>query len=140
MALNQEYLQVGNDIIGSAFNVHNEIGTAFRESFYENALVWELRNKGHEVEQQVLLPAIYKGVEISDAYRMDLVVDKRVVIEVKAMGQMTDTEARQLITYLKLSGYKLGYLINFGARNFSTGKLSDPFPYTHGIYRIVNNI
>jgi len=140
MAINQEYYQIGNDIIGSAFNVRNKAGIGLRESFYEAALVSELKNKGYNVERQVLLPAVYDGIEIEDAYRMDIVVDRRVIIEVKAVSSMTDAESRQLMTYLKLSGYKLGYLINFGARTFTTGKISDPFPYTHGIYRIINNL
>lgn len=140
MALNQEYLSIGKDIIGAAFDVRNTAGIGLRESYYEAALAWELTQRGHQVQRQVTLPAIYKGIAIEDAYRMDLLVDKNVIIEVKAIGRMTDTESRQLLTYLKLSELRLGYLINFGAKTFSTGKITDPFPYDKGIYRIINNL
>ncbi len=82
---------------------------------------------------------MYKGVEIDDAYQMDMVVDGCVIVEVKAVSVMKEPEARQLATYLGLSKYKLGYLINFGSRDFTPGVLSGEFPYRHGIYRIVNN-
>ena len=70
----------------------------------------------------------------------DIVVDNKVIIEVKALGQMMEDEARQLLTYMKLSDIKLGYLVNFGVADFCLGKLSDRLPYKKGIYRIVNNI
>lgn len=140
MGLNQEYLSIGNDIIGAAFDVRNNAGIGIRESYYEAALVWELTQRGHEVKRQVTLPALYKGIKVEDAYRMDLLVDNNVIIEVKALGKMSDNESRQLLTYLKLSGIKLGYLINFGAKTFSTGKISDRLPYDKGIYRIINDL
>ncbi len=69
-----------------------------------------------------------------------MVVDGRVIIEVKALGQMKEAECRQLLTYLKLSRFKLGYLINFGAKEFRFGRISESLPYVNGIYRLVNNI
>ena len=135
-----DYLRIGHDIIGSSFNVRNEAGRGLREIFYKKALAWELQQKGYDVQIEVTVPAVYKGNIIEDAYKADIVVDGRVIIETKAVSRMGEAEVRQLLTYLKLSGFKLGYLINFGARNFTTGRMSDPFPYDKGIYRFVNKI
>jgi len=140
MALADEFKQIGYDIIGAAFTVRNETGRGLREIYYKKALAWELQERGYNVEREVLVPALYKGMEIADAYQADIVVDNRVVVEVKATGKMGEAEARQLITYIKLSGFKLGFLINFGTRDFSTGRISDRLPYDKGIYRVVNGI
>lgn len=140
MPLNEEYVQIGYDIIASAFEVRNSIGRGLREKFYEGALAYEISQKGYEVKRQVLIPAIYKGVVVEEAYKADIVVDNRVIIEVKAVGQMKENECRQLLTYLKLSDHRLGYLINFGAKLFKPGKVSETMPYKNGIYRFVNNI
>ena len=140
MPLNEEYLKIGYDIIGSAFEVRNNSGIGFRERYYRDALAWELSQKGYAVEKEVPVAALYKGMEIGDAYRADIVVDGRVVIEVKAVSRIGDSEGRQLMTYLKLSSFKLGYLINFGANLFVTGRLDEGAPYEKGIYRVVNNI
>ena len=83
---------------------------------------------------------LYKGVEIDDAYKADIVVENRVVIEVKALGKMGEAEARQLLSYMRLSDFRLGYLINFGTRTFKNGRLDEHLPYEMGIYRVVNNI
>ena len=135
-----DYLRIGHDIIGSSFNVRNEAGRGLREIFYKKALAWELQQKGHDVQIEVTVLAVYKCNIIEDAYKADIVVDGRVIIETKAVGRMGEAEVRHLLTYLKLSGFKLGYLINFGAWNFTTGRMSDPFPYDKGIYRFVNKI
>ena len=140
MSLNEEYIKVGSDIIRAAYNVRNTAGRGLREIFYEAALEIELTEMGHSVRRQVDVPAVYKGVVIEDSYRADMVVDGRVIIEVKALGQMKEAECRQLLTYLKLSLFKLGYLINFGAKEFRFGRISESLPYVNGIYRLVNNI
>ncbi len=140
MALNKDYLEIGYDIIGCAYEVRNTSGRLLREKYYRDSLTWELRQRGYEVENEVLVPALYKGVEIGEAYKADIVVDNRVVVETKAIVNLGEKEVRQLITYLKLSDFKLGYLINFGTRTFRNGKLTDPFPYDKGIYRLVNNL
>lgn len=140
MSLNEEYLKIGYDIIGAAYEVRNTTGRHLREIYYRRALSWELRQMGYVVENEVLIPAVYKGVEIDDAYKADIVVDNRVVIEVKALGKMGEAEARQLLTYLHLSDFRLGYLINFGAKTFKNGRLDEHLPYEMGIYRIANKI
>lgn len=140
MPLPEEFKKIGYDIIGAAFTVRNEAGRGLREIYYKKALVWELQQRGYKAEMEVYVPALYKGQVISDAFQADIVVDDRVVIEAKAISKMGESEVRQLLTYLKLSNFKLGYLINFGARDFGTGKYSDPLPYTKGIYRFVEGI
>lgn len=140
MSLNPEYLKIGHDIIGAAYAVRNAVNRGLRESYYEAALAWELARLGYCVERQVIVPAIYKGEVIDDAYKADIIVDNRVIIEVKAVGQMKEAEPRQLLTYLVLSNFALGYLINFGVEHFSIGRLSEPLPYKSGIYRMVNGI
>lgn len=140
MALNPEFEQIGRDIIGACFNVRKEAGRGLREKYYEAALAWEISKCGYIVERQKTIPCTYKGVEIDNAYISDIIVDNRVIIEVKALGYMTEEESRQLLTYMRLSGIKLGYLANFGARDFCMGRLDDQIPYKKGIYRLVNNI
>ena len=129
---------LGYDVIGAAFNVRKNTGRGLLEKFYESALVYELKHMGHRAESQVAIPALYCGVEIQEAYRADIVVDNKVIIEVKARASMDDHQTCQLHTYLKLSGMRLGYLINFGALDFSIGNLEDQVPYNKGIYRMVN--
>ena len=140
MALNEEYAQIGNDIIGAAFEVRKTVGKGLREKYYEAALAFEISNKGYDVKRQVAIPALYKGFVVDDSYQADLIVDNRVVIELKATSCMREEECRQLLTYLKLSDYKLGYLINFGAANFGIGKTKEKLPYENGIYRFVNRL
>lgn len=131
---------IGRDIVGAAFDVRRNTGRGMLEKFYENALAYELNERGHEVECQVVIPAIYKGKEIGDAYRADIIVDKKVIIELKAISNMEGIQFCQLYTYLKLSHYRLGYLINFGAYDFIIGNLNDEEPpYEFGIYPLSNN-
>ena len=138
--LNTEpYFSIGHDIIGAAFEVRKKTGSGLREKFYEKALVFELLKKGHHIEEQVTIPALYEDMIIDEAYIADIIVDNLIIVEVKAVGSMSEKESRQLLTYLKLSNFKLGYLINFGAQDFSLGKLSEHIPYKKGIYRMVNN-
>ena len=110
--------KIGFNIIGAAFQVRKKVGRGLKEKFYEKALAYELQQLGHHVECQVEVPALYNGVIIDNAYLADMVIDDRVIIEVKAITTMTERESRQLFTYLKLSELKLGYLINFGAIDF----------------------
>lgn len=131
---------IGHDIIGCAYEVRNTTGRFFRENYYKHALAYELINKGHSVSTEKILPALYKGVEIQDALKMDIVVDDSVIVEVKALPQIGNAEYRQLLTYLMLSHYKLGYIINFGVEKFTISGRQDVFNPYHGIYRFVYNI
>ena len=135
-----EYDKIGREIIGAAFDVMKNSGRGMREKYYEKALIYELKRRGLNVREQVSIPALYQGVVIDDAYQADLVVNDSIIIELKATLLMGEIEVRQLITYLKLTGYKLGYLINFGAKDFVIGSSKDTYPYKNGIYRFVNNL
>jgi GxxExxY protein len=100
------------DIIGSAMEVHREIGPGHREAPYENALKIELRSRGHRAEQQQSWPILYKSSVVGECFT-DLIVDQRVVVEVKAEDKITEAHVAQLLNYLRLTGIPLGLVINF---------------------------
>ena len=136
-----DYIRIGNDIIGACFDVRKEAGQRLREKYYKYALKWELERRGHKVSVEVSIPMRYKDIEIGDALVADMIVDDCVIIELKAVSKMGEMETRQLNTYLHLTGYKLGYLINFGAKDFCIGNLKkDTFPYIKGIFRVANGL
>lgn len=101
-------------IIGAAIQVHTELGPGLLESTYEVCLAYELAS-------QVQLPVTYKGVHLDCGYRIDLLVEHTVIVEVKAVEELTALHQAQLLTYLKLSGHKIGLLINFNARTIKQG-------------------
>lgn len=140
MALNPKYLQIGSDIIKCAYEVRNNTRMGLREEYYKLALAWELTQMGYDVKVEQPVPVLYKGVTLCNDFKADIIVNNQVIIETKALGEMFEKQSRQLLTYLELSGLKLGYLINFGASDFRFGHLSDSLPYRRGFYRIVNSI
>jgi GxxExxY protein len=117
------------EIIGSAIELHKTIGPGLLESAYENALAYELRKKGFDVKQQVPMPFIYKDVKQEVGYRIDLLIENSVIIEVKSVEALAPVHYTQTLTYLKLSGLKLALLINFNCELMKSN-----------IHRIVNNI
>lgn len=108
-------------IIGAAIQVHTELGPGLLESTYEVCLAYELASCGLDALRQVQLPVTYKGVHLDCGYRIDLLVEHAVVVEVKAVEELTALHQAQLLTYLKLSGHKIGLLINFNARTIKQG-------------------
>ena len=100
-------------VIGAAIEVHRELGPGLLESAYEECLVQELKLRGIPFEQQKPLPVIYKGVKLDCGYRVDLLVDGRVVVELKAVEALAPIHDAILLTYLRLSGCKIALLINF---------------------------
>ena len=108
-------------IIGAAIEVHGVLGTGLLESAYENALAVELVQRGRRIQRQVVLPARYKGVDISDAYRIDLLVEDQVIIEVKTVLAFAPVHTAQLLTYLRMANKKLGLLLNFHAPSMRAG-------------------
>jgi GxxExxY protein len=100
-------------IISAAIEVHRHLGPGLLESAYEECLCRELEQRGIYFERQVDLPLDYKGYRIGSGYRLDLVVDQRVVVELKAVRQLEKIHEAQLLTYLKLAELKLGLLLNF---------------------------
>lgn len=113
--------QLSNLIIGCAIEVHKILGPGLLESAYENCLAYELNQKGVTVLQQVPMPIVYKDVRLDHGYRMDLLVDGRVVVEVKSVEFISDIHEAQLLTYLKLGDYRLGLILNFNTNTLKTG-------------------
>jgi GxxExxY protein len=100
-------------VIGAAMRVHRELGPGLLESAYEPCLVYELVEEGLRVERQKPLPVLYKGVNLDCGYRLDLVVENKIILELKAAEKILPVHEAQVLSYLKLSGYRLGFLINF---------------------------
>jgi GxxExxY protein len=106
-------------IRGSVFTIYNNLGPGLLESAYEAALLYELNKEGLTVQSQVALPMIYETVKVDIGYRLDLLVENKVIIELKSVEVLLDVHHKQLITYLKLSGLKLGLLVNFNTEDIS---------------------
>lgn len=109
----EERDQLTEKIIGCAIAVHRALGPGLLESAYEECLCCELAIAGLSFKRQVDLPVVYRHVVIESAYRMDIVVENKVVLELKAVDALLPIHEAQLLTYLKLSGFKRGLLINF---------------------------
>jgi GxxExxY protein len=120
---------ISEKIIGCAIQVHRELGPGLLESSYEECLYYELVQSGMLVEKQKPLPLVYKEVKLDCGYRLDLIVENKVVIEVKAVEALNDVHMAQVLTYLKLSKCKLGLLMNFNVVLMKSG-----------IKRVVNNL
>jgi len=112
---------LSNQTIGAAIEVHRELGPGLLESTYEECLKYELEQRGLKVSQQLPLPVVYKGVQIDCAYRIDLLVEDTVVIEVKAFEKLDKIHDAQVLTYLKLSRRWLGLLTNFNVTVLKNG-------------------
>jgi GxxExxY protein len=115
-------------IIGVCIEIHRSLGPGLLESAYEECLCHELSTGGISFERQKPLPVLYKNVQLDCGYRLDLVVEEKVIIELKTVESLLPIHEAQLLTYLKLSGLTLGLLINFNVAMLK-----------HGIKRIVNN-
>jgi GxxExxY protein len=105
--------ELTNQIIGSAIEVHRHLGPGLLESAYEECLCRELSLRKIAFERQVPLPVVYKDVKLDCGYRLDVVVEKLIVVEIKAVDAILPVHEAQLLTYLKLSGMRVGLLINF---------------------------
>jgi GxxExxY protein len=104
---------ISNKIIGAAIRVHKELGPGLLESAYENCLAYVLLEHGLHVEKQKPLPLVFQGVKLEAGFRVDLLVDQKVVVEIKSVDAIADIHVAQVLTYLKLSGCRLGLIINF---------------------------
>lgn len=112
---------VTEQIIGAAIDVHRALGPGLLESAYEACLLYELAERRLSVERQKALPVIYKGVRIHCGYRIDLWVEREVIVELKAINQIEPIHEAQLLAYLKLSRCHVGLLINFNVKQLKTG-------------------
>jgi GxxExxY protein len=116
-----EHEDITEKIIGAAIEVHRELGPGLLESAYEAALAYELSLREIKYERQKEMPVRYKGFLIEVGYRLDLLVDDRVIVELKAVTEMHPIYEAQLITYLRLSGCRVGLLINFNVPRLKDG-------------------
>lgn len=105
--------EIGERILGCALTVHKALGPGLLEGAYEACLAHEIGKVGLDYQRQLTLPLVYDGVVVETGYRLDLVVAKRVVVEVKAVESLAEVHRAQLLSYLKLGGYRLGYILNF---------------------------
>jgi GxxExxY protein len=121
--------EISQLIIGCAIKVHTALGPGLLESAYEECLYYELVKEGLKVEKQKALPLIYEEIKLEVGYRLDLIVEDKVIIEIKACEGLNDVHLAQVLTYLKLSDVKLGLLINFNVTRVKDG-----------IKRVVNNL
>lgn len=103
-------------IIGLAIEVHKQLGPGLLESAYQECLHYEILNSGLIVEKQKALPIIYKDIKLDHGYRIDLLIENKIVIELKTVETFTDVHFAQILTYLKLGNYPLGLLINFDSK------------------------
>ncbi|MCP4042057.1 MAG: GxxExxY protein [Gammaproteobacteria bacterium] len=121
--------EISGQVVDSAMKVHTALGPGLLESAYEACLKYELRKRGHSVKSQVALPINYDGHLIDAGYRIDLLVDDTVIVELKSVSKLAPIHHAQILSYLKLSGKNLGLLINF-----NVVRLKD------GITRVVNKL
>jgi GxxExxY protein len=113
--------EISKTVIGCAIEVHKVLGPGLLESTYEECLYYELRKAGLKVERQKPLPVVYKEVKLEAGYRIDLLVEGCVVVELKSVEALNDVHTAQILTYLKLSGSSLGLLINFNVSKLIDG-------------------
>ena len=108
-------------IIGAAIEVHRCLGPGLLEATYEEALIHELTSTGLSLERQLLVPISYKGFELANSLRLDLIVNELVIVEIKAVDVILPIHDAQLLTYLRLTNKKLGLLLNFNSPSMRTG-------------------
>jgi GxxExxY protein len=124
--------EIGEIILNAAIHVHRSLGPGLLESVYETILAHELQKRGLTVRRQVPIPIAYDGLTFDEGFRADLIVADSVILELKSVAQLAPAHRKQIQTYLKLSGLKLGYLLNFGEALLRDGivravnRLDDP--------------
>ncbi len=116
-------------VIGAAIEVHNELGPGLLESVYEECLHYEIKELGLKVNRQVALPVHYKGIDLNAGFRLDLIIEDKVILELKSVSELHPIHTAQMMTYLRLTNKKLGLIINFNETLIKKG-----------IKRIVNGL
>ncbi|MBI3140511.1 MAG: GxxExxY protein [Rhodocyclales bacterium] len=106
--------RIGTSIVDLAIQIHRELGPGLLEAVYEIVLTHELRQRGFRVERQVPVAVEYRGIRFEEAFRADLIIEDKVIVELKCVEKLSNAHKKQLLTYLRLTGKKLGYLLNFG--------------------------
>lgn len=120
---------IGKVVISSAMKVHSALGPGLLENAYEACLAFELAKHQFQVKRQIALPVVYDNIKLELGYRLDLLIDDKVVVELKAVEKFLPIHTAQLLSYLKLGQYKLGFLLNFNVVYMR-----------HGIRRLVNGL
>lgn len=113
--------QITHEILDAAYKVHTALGPGLLESSYKACLVYELKKKGLNVEVEKALPLIYEEVKLDCGYRIDIIVENEVVVELKTVEAFTDVHTAQVLTYLRLSGNHVGLLLNFYTKSLKNG-------------------
>ena len=113
--------EIGTVVIESAIAVHRELGPGLLETVYEVVLARELEERGLMVERQVPVPIQYRGIKFDEGFRADIIVERKVILELKSVERVTAAHKKQVQTYLRLTGCKLGYLLNFGEALMKAG-------------------
>ena len=113
--------EISKQIVDAAFKIHTRLGPGLLESVYEAVLAYELRKRGLRVERQKAIPVVYEEVRLDEGFRADLVVEDKVIIELKSVEAIARVHKKQVLTYLRLSNLRLGLLINFGEELIKDG-------------------
>ena len=125
----EELDHISNEVIGAAIEVHRILGPGLLESAYEESLAWELGLRKLSLRRQVRIPVFYKDLRIEEGYRADMIVNEGVILELKCVEAIEPIHTAQVLTYLKMTGLRLGMLLNFRVDLMR-----------HGIKRVVNNL
>jgi GxxExxY protein len=121
MALPSDLEDLATALVDSAFKVHQALGPGLLESVYESCVCIELTRRGISYEKQAPMPLVYEGVSVDGGFRLDLLVEQSVVLEIKAVEKLLPIHHRQLLTYLRLANLRLDFLINFNVLMFKEG-------------------
>jgi len=113
--------EIFKHVLDKAYKIHSVLGPGLLESAYQECLFYELHLSGFDVKKQVPMPLIYKEVKLDAGYRMDLLIENQIIIEIKSVDSLADIHLSQILTYLKLSGCKLGLLVNFNVLHLKDG-------------------
>ena len=124
----EELDRISNEVIGAAIEVHRVLGPGLLESAYEQSIAWELGLRNFQLRRQVPIPVLYKDLRIEEGYRVDIIVNEGVILELKCVDALEPIHTAQVLIYLKMTGLKLGMLLNFKVDVMR-----------HGIKRVVNN-
>ncbi|MGQ8337711.1 GxxExxY protein [Sunxiuqinia sp. A32] len=121
--------EISKIVVDAAFRIHQQLGPGLFESVYEEILNLELADKGMKVEKQKPIPVVWKGQKLDHGFRADLIINNKVIVEIKSIETLAPVHYKQLLTYLRLSDCKLGLLVNFNEALIK-----------NGIHRVVNNL
>jgi len=113
--------EIGRVVVDAAIAVHRELGPGLLESVYEAVLARELTDRGLKLERQIPIPIVWRGMRFDEGFRADIIVEGKVILELKSVESVNNAHKKQLLTYLRLTGMKLGFLLNFGAALMKDG-------------------